>query len=81
MKNKLFKWIPKEYLSNDPILWAITEEYVQSEAEASIGRTLTKKELSNFVDVLYDDDEIDYMRIEIIREAVLKVVDGVDTWI
>lgn len=81
MKNKLFKWISKKLLANDPILWAFTEAYVQSEAESEIDRELTEEELGNFVEVFFVDEEIEYKRMELVREAILKAVAGEDTWV
>lgn len=81
MKSKLFKWISKKSLANDPILWVFTEEMIQEKAEAEIGRRLTQDELLNFVDLWHEDLEIDSIRQELISELISKAVSGPDTWV
>jgi hypothetical protein len=81
MKNKLFKFISKKSLVDDPILFVITENMIQEEAEEEIGRRLTEDELHDFVGLIHEDLEIYDLYRELMSEGIRKVVEGPDSWI
>lgn len=60
---------------DDPIIWPITEEVIQIEAESEIDRRLTGKELNRLKEIFYDDEEISWQRMVLIREAILIAID------
>ncbi len=60
---------------DDPIIWPVTEEVIQIEAESEIDRRLTGKELNRLKEIFYDDEEISWQRMVLIREAILIAID------
>lgn len=81
-KNKrksLFKFpslLSEENLKNDSIVFVISEEEIQGEAEsAGIERRLTDDELHKIARCFYEDDSLAWQRMVMMREAIDKVLD------
>ncbi len=69
----IFKWIQSN-LVESPIIWLVTEEMVQEESAQTIDCKLTDKELQEFFELQFEDDELDWNRMVMIRTAIEKVV-------
>ncbi len=78
-KKSLFKFqrlLSEEHLKNDSIVFVISEEQIQGEAEsAGIERRLTDDELLEIGRSFYEDDDLAWQLMAMIREAIGKVVD------
>ena|SRR3989344_1549858 len=78
-KKSLFKFpnlLSEEHLKNDSIVFVISEEEIQGEAEsAGIERRLTNNELHRIACSFYEDDDLAWQRMVLIREAISKVLD------
>jgi hypothetical protein len=72
---KLFRWLKKDGIES-PMVWLVTEEMIQGEAEQEIDRKLTDTELTQLVDFQYFDDEFSWTRMVLIRSAIRKIVFG-----
>lgn len=60
----------------DPIIVAITESWIQEEAEEEIKRKLTDKEMEEMEEELLNGDDTCGMWTEAIRSAILNVVNN-----
>ncbi len=61
---------------DDPVIWPITLEIIQYEAEEEIERRLTDIEVNRFEFMCFDDDDVSWKRMEMIRDAILVAVDN-----
>lgn len=73
MKKKLFKWLKKESIES-PIFWLITEEMIQEESEQQIKRRLTEDELEELFEFQYEDENVSWDRMVMIREAINRLI-------
>jgi hypothetical protein len=79
----LFKfpyWINEDRLGKDPMVWVITEEMIQEEAEQEIKRRLSDLELHRVFHAQYEDDETSWSRMVLIREVILNVINNPEPW-
>ena len=79
IKKSLFKFpglLSEENLKDDSIVFVISEEEIQGEAEsAGIERRLTDDELHKIALCFYEDDSLAWQRMVMIREAINEVLD------
>ena len=73
MKKAIFKWLNRKSIES-PIFWLITEDMVQEEAEQEIDRKLTENELKELIGYQYGDEDFDWHRMVMAREAIRKVI-------
>lgn len=73
MKKSIFKWLNRKSIES-PIFWLITEDMVQEEAEQEIDRRLTENELKELIEYQYGDEDFDWNRMVMAREAIRKVI-------
>ena len=77
LSDECLKDLINDYVRNcDPLFWPISSELVQQEAEQEIKRRLTDIELNRLKEMFYDDDDLMWKRMEMIRDAVLVAIDN-----
>ena len=67
-------------LGDDLIVWVVTEEMIQMEAESEIDRRLTDIELNRVFQCFDEDDETLWNRMVLIREAVNSALKNPREW-
>lgn len=80
---KFSTWINEDSFKDDPIIWAVSEEMTQSEAEDEIDRKLSDVELNRIHKCLYYDIEessVSWNLMVMIREAIQCAIDDPKSW-
>lgn len=74
-------WSGWDAFIDDPIIWAITENFIQEEAVTEIKRKLTDIELNRLCSIWFDDEKVDWNRLVLVREAIERITSNPKEWL